>query len=121
LETLDGTQTMKDLIHAIWDQPEHGTIELAAFGRSTKSSMKQKLNHTRRRFPRCSGSPPLLKFDNVYLHGYDDETDSLLKAMPKIPQDEEAHLYDLLSKVFVYDPLQRITAAEMLSHPWFTY
>jgi serine/threonine-protein kinase SRPK3 len=57
--------------------------------------------------------------DNVYLHGYDDETDELLKAMPKIPETEAALLYDLLSKIFVYDPAKRITVEEMLGHPLF--
>lgn len=55
----------------------------------------------------------------MYLRGYDDETDELLEAMPKILESEAILLYYLLSKIFVYDPLNRITAAEMLDHPWF--
>lgn len=27
--------------------------------------------------------------------------------------------YDLLSKIFVYNPTSRLTAREMLDHPWF--
>lgn len=29
------------------------------------------------------------------------------------------HLLDLLKKIFVYDPKNRITAKEALKHPWF--
>jgi serine/threonine protein kinase len=43
----------------------------------------------------------------------------LLEALPKIAEHEAALLYDLLSKIFVYDPARRPTAREMLSHPWF--
>ncbi|KAF4435573.1 hypothetical protein F53441_13479 [Fusarium austroafricanum] len=59
--------------------------------------------------------PTATKIDNVYLHGYDDGTDELLEAMPEISETEAALLYDLLSKVFVYDPLHRISAEEMLA------
>jgi serine/threonine-protein kinase SRPK3 len=57
--------------------------------------------------------------DNIYLRGYDDETDELLEAMPKILENEAVLLYDLLSKIFVYDAQKRPSAREMLSHPWF--
>jgi serine/threonine protein kinase len=63
--------------------------------------------------------PTATKIDNIYLYGYDDETAELLEVMPKISKNEAFLLYDLMSKIFVYDPLKRITAAEMLSHPWF--
>lgn len=40
------------------------------------------------------------------------------------PNDENKAFWDsfidLLSKIFVYDPEQRITAQEALNHPWFT-
>ncbi|KAG6012006.1 hypothetical protein E4U43_007990 [Claviceps pusilla] len=29
------------------------------------------------------------------------------------------HFLDLLKKIFVYDPSQRITAKQALNHPWF--
>lgn len=29
------------------------------------------------------------------------------------------HFLDLLKRIFVYDPAQRITAKEALQHPWF--
>lgn len=63
--------------------------------------------------------PTATKIDNIYLYGYDNETDALLEAMPMISENEAALLYDLLSKVFVYDPEKRVSAREMLSHPWF--
>ena len=44
-----------------------------------------------------------MKIDNTYLYSYDDETDALLEAMLKISENEAALLYDLLSKIFIYD------------------
>ncbi|KAG9228373.1 hypothetical protein BJ875DRAFT_500784 [Amylocarpus encephaloides] len=74
-------------------------------------------------YPQCFSDtvwkPTATKIDDTYLHGYDDETDALLEAMPKISENEAALLYDLLSKIFVYDPQKRLSAGEMLSHPWF--
>jgi serine/threonine protein kinase len=64
-------------------------------------------------------NPKAIKIDNVYLTGYDDEWEILRGALPKIPDHEAALLYDLLSKIFVYDPARRPTAQEMLDHPWF--
>lgn len=63
--------------------------------------------------------PKAVKIDNVFLHGYDDGTDELLEEMPKISGHEAKLLYDLLSKVFVYEPSKKITVEEMLGHSWF--
>lgn len=74
-------------------------------------------------YPRCLSDtvwkPTATKIDNIYLYGYNDETDELLEVMPKISENEAALLYDLLSKIFVYDAQKRPMAREMLSHPWF--
>ena len=64
-------------------------------------------------------NPRAIKVDNVYLSGYNDERVGLLEVLPKISEHEAALLYDLLSKIFVYDPTIRPTAREMLGHPWF--
>lgn len=37
-----------------------------------------------------------------------------MEALPKMAEDEAALLYDLLSKVFVYDPTSRLTAREII-------
>lgn len=74
-------------------------------------------------YPPCFSNmfwkPSAIRIDNVFLHGYDDGTDELLRALPKISQQESTLLYDLLSKIFVYYPADRITALQMLDHPWF--
>lgn len=41
----------------------------------------------------------------------------LIDVLPCLQDDPLAH--DLLSKMLVYDPSQRITAAAALQHPWF--
>ena len=74
-------------------------------------------------YPRCFlhklWKPTAIKVGDVYLHGYDDESDNLLEALPKIPEEEAALLYDLLSKIFVYDPSERVSVKELVDHPWF--
>lgn len=76
-----------------------------------------------RTYPPCFSNmfckPSAVRIDTVFLHGCCDGTDELLMVMPKISQRESTLLYDLLSKMFVYDPADRITASQMLDHPWF--
>jgi serine/threonine protein kinase len=36
-----------------------------------------------------------------------------------IPEEEIVVLASLLYKMFLYDPKKRITAAEVVEHPWF--
>jgi hypothetical protein len=42
------------------------------------------------------------------------------KRLKRMSMEETATLFDLLSKIFKYDPSQRISAAELSKHPWFT-
>lgn len=46
---------------------------------------------------------------------------ALTKVQEFIPANTSFNrqLLDLLRKIFVYDPKQRITAKEALKHPWF--
>ncbi|KAI2614925.1 kinase-like protein [Hypoxylon sp. NC1633] len=50
---------------------------------------------------------------------YSDETDDMLEAFPRISEPEASLLFDLLSKVFTYDPATRLKAEELVTHPWF--
>ncbi|EJT70664.1 serine/threonine protein kinase [Gaeumannomyces tritici R3-111a-1] len=49
------------------------------------------------------------------------ETEKMLEAFPKIPEREADLLFDLLSKIFIYDPDKRLTAEEVVAHPWFRF
>jgi hypothetical protein len=60
-----------------------------------------------------------MKLHRTILKDYNDETDRQLEEMPKTSNAEAVLLLGHLSKIFAYDPLARITAAEMLDHPWF--
>lgn len=62
-----------------------------------------------------------VKVDNVYITGYGEPLDELLPVLPKIAKEEADLLYDLLAKIFVYEPADRPTSKEVLEHPWFTY
>ncbi|KAI9149293.1 Serine/threonine-protein kinase spk-1 [Paramyrothecium foliicola] len=63
--------------------------------------------------------PAALKVDSHYLSGYSDDVDLILESLPKISSEEAALLYDLVSKVFVYEPERRPSAIQLLDHPWF--
>jgi len=63
--------------------------------------------------------PAAIKLGDVVLSGYNDETEKLLETLPKIPEDEAGLLYDLLSRIFVYEPSERVSAKKLLDHPWF--
>jgi serine/threonine-protein kinase SRPK3 len=112
-------RTLKDLVDKIWDQPENGIVHPENAGSNPSSLCEEEITP----FPECFSDmiwkPTATRIGNTYLHGYDDETDELLKAMPKISEQESTLFYDLLSKIFIYDPSDRITAADMLEHPWF--
>jgi hypothetical protein len=74
-------------------------------------------------YPHCFShefwKPTAIKAGGVYLDGYNGESEDVLEAFPKIPEDESALLYDLLSKIFVYEPSERVNAEGLLGNPWF--
>jgi serine/threonine-protein kinase SRPK3 len=118
---------LSDLVNKIWDQPKDG-IAYTEKGRLDHSVLSEDEFDLVRKdeitpYPQCFSDmfwkPTATRIDNKYLRGCDDETGQLLKAAPKISESEANVFYDLLSKIFVYNPSDRITAAEMLSHPWF--
>jgi serine/threonine-protein kinase SRPK3 len=119
LEKWEGERPIKDLVCKIWDQPENGVVNTGRVRPEHQVWREDENKLYSSCFSDMVWKPTATKIDNTYLYGYDDETDALLEAMPKISEDEAALLYDLLSKVFVYDPQKRISAEEMLSHPWF--
>jgi serine/threonine protein kinase len=48
------------------------------------------------------------------------ETEKEKEVLPKISHEEATCFHDLLSQIFIYNPTQRISAAELSRHPWFT-
>jgi serine/threonine protein kinase len=119
LGTCEDERSIKDLTYKIWDQPENSVLKTGRV-RPEHRVWREDENKL---YSRCLSDivwkPTATKIDNIYLRGYDDETDELLEAMPKILENEAVLLYDLLSKIFVYDAQKRPSAREMLSHPWF--
>ncbi|KAE9379499.1 kinase-like protein [Stipitochalara longipes BDJ] len=119
LEPWGDKRVIKDLIYKIWDEPDNTVITI---GR-VQPEVQERMDDENKPYPRCLSDtvwkPTAVKIDNVYICGYGDETDELLEAMPKISKNEAALLYDLLSKIFVYDAQKRPSARDMLSHPWF--
>lgn len=114
-------RSLKDIVYNIWDEPEGRTVQTGT-SRSRPNPWRES-DPEYQPFPSCFSdmvwNPRAVKVDGVHLSGYGKEWDEDLKALPKIPEHEAALLYDLLSKIFVYDPTRRPTAEELLNHPWF--
>ena len=61
--------------------------------------------------------PTAVSVSRHYITSYSDDTDKMLNAFPNISEPELSLLVDLLSKIFAYDPVKRITE-ELVAHPW---
>lgn len=111
-------RSLRNMVYNIWDEPKNRIVQTGC----PKPERKWR-EHEHQPFPPHFSdmvwNPRAVKVDNIYLSGYNDEWDTLLEALPKISEHEATLLYDLLSKIFVYDPATRITAKAMLDHPWF--
>ncbi|KAK0706813.1 kinase-like domain-containing protein [Lasiosphaeria miniovina] len=122
LEKLEGKRPLKNLVYQIWDEPD-GRVVQTGTPRGKNGDCDKYEEERRKPFPPCFSDmvwkPTAVQVNNVYLKGFNREWKPLLEAMPKIPEHEADLLFDLLSKIFVYDPEKRPTAQEVLSHPWF--
>jgi len=110
---------LKDLVYKIWDEPEGRVVQSGTTGPEDEDWDEDRNEP----FPPCFSDmvwkPTATKVDNVYLYGHNRESVALVEVLPRISEHEAGLLYDLLSKIFVYDPKRRPTAKEVLSHPWF--
>ncbi|AEO69024.1 29db2ef8-18f8-4056-a00c-f6c2c7ba4e67 [Thermothielavioides terrestris] len=87
------------------------------------------LVHQVNRMTRNGGNPASKYFKRLKLDYPTPETTRasrrFVKAMKRLPEIVPpttkflAQFLDLLQKIFVYDPAQRITAKQALQHPWF--
>jgi serine/threonine-protein kinase SRPK3 len=118
-------QPIKERVYRIWDNPSsRASKSTKALAVSQGENLDQVLDwESHKPYPRCFlpkfWKPTAIKVGDVYLSGNHDESDNLLEALPKIPEDEAALLYDLLSKIFVYEPSERVSVEKLLDHPWF--
>ncbi|KAF2267284.1 hypothetical protein CC78DRAFT_86994 [Lojkania enalia] len=97
-------RSIKDLIYKIWDQPKSGIVNTGAVREEQRFINTAKTKPYPPSFSEMFWKPSAIRIDNVFLHGYDDQTDELLEAMPKI---------------FVYNPVDRITARTCYIIPGF--
>ena len=112
-------RSLRELVYNIWDEPEGRAARTGTTRPQKPRVLWQENQPFAEQFSDMAWNPTAVKVDDVYLSGYNDEWDTVLEVLPKIPEDEAALLYDLLSKIFVLDPNKRLTAEEMLWHPWF--
>ncbi|KAF5564835.1 CMGC SRPK kinase [Fusarium phyllophilum] len=116
-EVLENTRSLKKWISEIWDQPEN--LEELQSSSTTPDRVRDENKPYLECYSNKFWKPAAIRIDDVYLGAYSDKVDKIIESLPKISTDEADLLYDLLSKIFVYEPTQRVSAREILAHPWF--
>lgn len=125
---LEKTKPLAGRIRAIFDKPPSLYINdageaLEAADVETEAAMFEDWAALREPYPSSLASklwkPTAVCADGLYMTAYSDETDHALKAFPRIRDAEATLLLDLLRKIFMYDPAERISAEALLMHPWF--
>ncbi|KAF5024428.1 hypothetical protein F66182_3514 [Fusarium sp. NRRL 66182] len=110
-------KSLRQWISEIWDQPEN-LDEL-----QSTSTLPAIIHDENKPYPKCYDKkfwkPAAIRIDNTYLGGYCDKVDKIIDSLPKISEHEVGLLVDLLSKIFVYEPTQRLDVRDILAHPWF--
>ncbi|KAM5341999.1 hypothetical protein ACJ41O_015030 [Fusarium nematophilum] len=127
--TLDETRSLEDRVRAIIDEPPSLFInkqgeaekldeEPAPARFEDEAAMRVPYSPA---LSSMAWKPTAVCIAGGYFIGYseDMETDEMLEAFPKISDGEVKMLVDLLPKMFRYDPAKRITAEEVVEHPWF--
>ncbi|KAJ3473329.1 hypothetical protein NLG97_g10370 [Lecanicillium saksenae] len=112
-------RSLRQYLYQTWDRPE-GNI--ASTGMAPQRQNRRSSPDRTPFDPSWVGmawNPCDVIVDGMHLGGYGDDWEEILEVLPKITEHEVDLLFDLLSKVFVYEPENRPTAAELLEHPWF--
>ncbi|KAF4957901.1 hypothetical protein FGADI_2730 [Fusarium gaditjirri] len=116
-EVLENTRSLKQWIGDIWDQPDN-LEEL-----QSTSTVPDRVKDENTPYLECYSNkfwkPAAIRIDDIYLGAYSDKVDRIIESLPKISTHEVDLLYDLISKIFFYEPAQRVSAREILAHPWF--
>ncbi|KAK2671350.1 Protein kinase domain [Fusarium oxysporum f. sp. vasinfectum] len=116
-EILENTRSLKQWISDIWDQPDN-LEEL-----QSTSTAPDRVKDENRPYLECYSNkfwkPAAIRIDDIYLGAYSDKVDKIIESLQKISTHEDDLLYDLASKIFVYEPAQRVSARDILAHPWF--
>ncbi|KAK4123301.1 kinase-like protein [Parathielavia appendiculata] len=114
-----------DALFQTHDNLEHLAMMEAVVGARVDTSLVQQVN----RMTRNGGNSASKYFKRLKLDYPTPDTTRasrrFVKAMKRLPEIIPpttkflAQFLDLLQKIFVYDPAQRITAKQALQHPWF--
>lgn len=113
---------IKDRVYMIWDEPknEHIRVDTAENGPKIEGQVwyEDETEPCPPSFSHMLWKPRGSEVGRRYIYSSEDE-DETREALPKIPENGASLLYDLLSKIFLYDQQRRISARELLDHPWF--
>ncbi|KAF5672550.1 CMGC SRPK kinase [Fusarium heterosporum] len=120
LEWYGLVRSLRGVVYNTWDEPKDRIVQT---GISRPEDGWRESDHQPfpSRFSDMAWNPKAVKVDNAYLFGYGGDWDELQKVLPKISGEEAALLLDLLTKIFVYEPADRLTAEQILNHPWFQF
>ncbi|KAM0427802.1 hypothetical protein ACHAPT_007259 [Fusarium lateritium] len=116
-------RSMEEWIGKIFDQPSTGRKRPRKDGDSKGIEEHPYYDPESSSYAPCYArkfwEPSAINFRGKHIRGYNDESGALLDELPKISNEEAGLLFDLLSKILVYEPSERASVKEILSHPWF--
>lgn len=114
-------KTVRQWISEIWDEPTNDERIQPPSPPGSPSELIYRMENIP--YPSCYFNrlwkPAAIKIDDMYLDGYCEGIDAIVASLPKISAHEVDLLFDLASKIFVYEPSQRLSASDLLAHPWF--
>ncbi|KAF5001947.1 hypothetical protein FGRMN_688 [Fusarium graminum] len=113
-------RSLQSVVYNTWDEPKDRIVQ-TGISRPEKGWRESDHRPFPSHFSDMVWNPKAVKVDNAYLYGYGQDWDELQKVLPKVSEQEATLLLDLLTKIFVYKPADRLTAEQMLDHPWFQF
>lgn len=119
LWTYESERPLQGLIEYIWDQPENDIVNTSRARQERRRPLQNfsdECTPFSQSYSNIVWKPKATKIDDVHLSNYHDE---LLEEWPKVSDEETYWLHDLLSRILTYEPSERLTAREILDHPWF--
>lgn len=107
-------------VAAVWDLPSASVLEEMRSSDVDRTVVPEWDEN--KPYPECYAGrfwkPAAIRAHGTYLDGYCDQVDVIIQTLPKIGMREADLLVDLVERIFVYDPAERLGLDDILRHSW---